>query len=301
MKLPITLSLVGLLSLQACATARPPDELLQARAAMQRAQQGPASRYALVDLHTAQQSLASAEQAYASSPRSPEVRDLSYVALRRAELAGVRGETAEAVARQSELDAQRQQAVAQNLVNTQAALATARAEQSQTREQLERERLARADAERRANAAMESLRRVAAVREEQRGTVITLSGEVLFASGESVLLPIAQQRLDEVAAALQAQGSRHLVVEGHTDARGNPADNERLSLARAHAVRNYLVTRGIDASTITAVGAGASRPVADNTTAEGRANNRRVEIVVSPSNETRNATAPTEHPPVASR
>ena len=73
-----------------------------------------------------------------------------------------------------------------------------------------------------------------------------------------------------------------MVVEGHTDSQGADAMNQELSQKRAESVRTYLVSRGIAADRITAQGFGPSRPIADNTSPEGRANNRRVEIVVKP-------------------
>ena len=72
-----------------------------------------------------------------------------------------------------------------------------------------------------------------------------------------------------------------MVVEGHTDSQGAAAFNQDLSQKRAESVRSYLVSHGIAADRITAQGFGPSRAVADNTSAEGRANNRRVEIVVA--------------------
>jgi OOP family OmpA-OmpF porin len=70
------------------------------------------------------------------------------------------------------------------------------------------------------------------------------------------------------------------VVEGHTDSNGNDASNQKLSQDRAESVRAYLVQRGVKSERITAVGKGESTPVATNDTTEGRANNRRVEIIV---------------------
>ena len=126
---------------------------------------------------------------------------------------------------------------------------------------------------------LDALGKIAAVKREARGVVITLSGSVLFASGKSELLPGAQQRLDQVAQALKTS-DRTILVEGFSDSRGSAAGNQQLSQSRAQAVLDYLVPRGIPAQRIRAVGQGASRPIAQNTTAEGRANNRRVEIVV---------------------
>jgi len=129
---------------------------------------------------------------------------------------------------------------------------------------------------------MASLQEIAKVKEESRGMVITLSGSVLFATGKYELLPIARDKLDEVAKALNDQGYKSILVEGHTDAKGSATANDSLSLKRADSVRTYLVSRGVPSDKITAQGLGSSRPVADNGTADGRANNRRVEIVVAP-------------------
>ena len=130
---------------------------------------------------------------------------------------------------------------------------------------------------------MKDLAAVAAVKEEARGMVITLSGSVLFASGKFALLNTAMTKLDQVAEALKAQDAdKRMVVEGHTDSQGSDKVNQPLSLNRGNAVRDYLVTRGVASEKITAVGLGSSRPIVDNKSAENRANNRRVEIIVSP-------------------
>jgi outer membrane protein OmpA-like peptidoglycan-associated protein len=77
-------------------------------------------------------------------------------------------------------------------------------------------------------------------------------------------------------------GDRRLLIEGHTDSQGTQENNQTLSQRRADAVRTLFVARGIAADRVTAKGFGLSRPVADNGTPEGRANNRRVEIVFLP-------------------
>jgi outer membrane protein OmpA-like peptidoglycan-associated protein len=117
--------------------------------------------------------------------------------------------------------------------------------------------------------------------------VITLSGAVLFASAKSELFEAAQIKLNEVAEALKTQTGRDIVVEGHTDSQGTAPSNVELSQKRADAVRDYLVKRGIDSARIRGQGIGQTRPIADNTTQEGRANNRRVEIIVQPAKEAR--------------
>jgi outer membrane protein OmpA-like peptidoglycan-associated protein len=177
---------------------------------------------------------------------------------------------------EAEAEARRQaEAEAQRLA---AQLETERQARAQEAQRLEAERQARVQAEQRAAQALGQLRGVQ-VREDPRGTVLTLSGSVLFASGQAELLPAARNRLEEVARAL-IQTPNVLVVEGHTDSRGTEQLNEELSRQRAEAVRDFLVSRGVPAERIEARGLGEYRPVASNTSAEGRANNRRVEIVI---------------------
>jgi outer membrane protein OmpA-like peptidoglycan-associated protein len=136
------------------------------------------------------------------------------------------------------------------------------------------------DSEKRTAAALAELAKLAAVKEEERGLVITLSGSVLFRSAESTLLSSAQVKLDQVANALLDVRARNLIVEGHTDSRGGTSYNQDLSQRRANAVRDYLIQKGYPADRIQARGMGEGHPIANNASPEGRANNRRVEIVI---------------------
>jgi outer membrane protein OmpA-like peptidoglycan-associated protein len=136
------------------------------------------------------------------------------------------------------------------------------------------------DSEKRTADALAALAKLAAVKEEERGLVITLSGGVLFRSAESTLLSSAQVKLDQVAKALLAVPARSLIVEGHTDSQGSASYNQDLSQRRADAVRDYLVQKGYPSDHIQARGKGKGSPIADNASPEGRANNRRVELVI---------------------
>ncbi|MBW4055895.1 MAG: OmpA family protein [Proteobacteria bacterium] len=136
------------------------------------------------------------------------------------------------------------------------------------------------DSEMRTNAALAELASIASLKEEQRGLVLTLSGSILFRSAESTLLPAARVKLDQVAKALLAIRARNLIVEGYTDSRGTKNYNQGLSQRRADAVRDYLVQSGYPADHIQSRGLGEGSPIANNASAEGRANNRRVEIVI---------------------
>lgn len=114
-----------------------------------------------------------------------------------------------------------------------------------------------------------------------KAQTITLQG-VEFENNSSILTAAAKQILDEVAATLRNAPQVHAEVAGHTDSVGPDDYNLWLSERRAKAVRQYLVDAGVDAGRLTAKGYGETRPLAHNGTAEGRARNRRVELVVLP-------------------
>ncbi len=114
----------------------------------------------------------------------------------------------------------------------------------------------------------------------ERGMVLTL-GDVLFNTDESNLKPGAEKTLDRLAAFLADNPDRNLLIEGHTDSRGDREYNEDLSYRRANAVRTALIGRGIAPARMAAKGLGESYPVATNDTNAGRQENRRVEIVIS--------------------
>ncbi len=107
-----------------------------------------------------------------------------------------------------------------------------------------------------------------------------IAGQITFSSGSAVLSSASTAILDEVVAALLSNGSARLQVRGHTDDVGSAATNLRLSQERAQAVVNYLVAGGVDPDRLTALGLGEAEPIASNSTAAGRAQNRRIEFVV---------------------
>jgi OOP family OmpA-OmpF porin len=102
-----------------------------------------------------------------------------------------------------------------------------------------------------------------------------------FETGSAILSADATARLDTVSETLLANPSTVVTVEGHTDDQGSATANQLLSEARAQAVVDYLLARGIGSERLTAVGYGEDRPIADNDTTEGRAANRRIEFVVN--------------------
>jgi outer membrane protein OmpA-like peptidoglycan-associated protein len=101
-------------------------------------------------------------------------------------------------------------------------------------------------------------------------------------------LPSAQVKLDSVTKALLSVSERNIIVEGHTDSRGSESYNQDLSQRRADAVREYIVKRGYPADRIQSYGMGKGSPIANNASPEGRANNRRVEIVIERQMQTSN-------------
>jgi outer membrane protein OmpA-like peptidoglycan-associated protein len=106
---------------------------------------------------------------------------------------------------------------------------------------------------------------------------------ILFQSGAAVITTSAQSELDAFAAVLQRCPDTDIYVEGHTDSDGDARANLALSVSRAEAVVNALAERGVASSRLYAVGYGESQPVADNTTAAGKAKNRRIVISVADS------------------
>jgi OOP family OmpA-OmpF porin len=103
---------------------------------------------------------------------------------------------------------------------------------------------------------------------------------VFFATGSYKLLPKSFKSLDEVVKLLKADETLMIDIDGHTDAQGSDESNQVLSDNRAGAVKNYLTSKGVDASRLKSTGYGETKPVADNKTAAGRAKNRRTEMTV---------------------
>jgi outer membrane protein OmpA-like peptidoglycan-associated protein len=259
---------------------------VRAREAYSRAEHSPESRLAPASLLSARQALDKAEAVHRDDPQSNEEKSQAYVAQRRAELAMIEG-TMQAQRNERALVEQQYEQLQTSRINmsqeqvrnlnsqlyTQGERANAALNASAAELQRERERTKNA---------LASLEKIAQVKEESRGTVLTLSGQVLFVTGKAELLPAARDQLQTVAKALIDQGdSRAIVIEGHTDSRGDEAMNMTLSQQRAEAVRSFLITAGVPAERMTAVGRGEGTPVASNDTVEGRANNRRVELVLS--------------------
>ena len=110
---------------------------------------------------------------------------------------------------------------------------------------------------------------------------ITLGADASFDTGKADLKGDGQAKLDELAAKLRGVEFDSIRVTGHTDNVGGEAANQKLSLRRANAVKQYLAKHGIDAAKIKTSGQGKTKPIADNKSAQGRARNRRVQIEIN--------------------
>ena len=266
-----------------CGEVLPPKELKDARAAYKASSEGPAGKESLVELHGAKQSLDAAEAAFKEKGDDQETRDKSYIAIRKAEFAAASARTSLAAREKKDAETEGQKFQGDTLKKTQAELANTQNTLSKTQDELKREAAARAEAEKRAAQSLADLQKIAAVKKEDRGMVITLSGGVLFPTDKSELLAGAMAQLNQVGEALVRNSpDSRITVEGHTDSQGQAAHNQELSQKRAEAVATYLRSRGIAPDRVTAVGKGPDKPIADNKTIEGRAQNRRVEIIVEP-------------------
>lgn len=201
-------------------------------------------------------------------------------------------------AEQSQLEAQQSQLKAQQaeLAAAQAKAAQAQADAERARAQAEaaEAEAKAADAQAKAAAANKSAEDANAVRERLRGQLnsvlatsetarglIVNMSDVLFDTGKYTLKPNTQISLAKVAGILQAYPGLKLQVEGYTDSTGSEAFNQTLSENRADAVKDFLTSQGVAQDGITSTGYGQANPVDDNSTAAGRAKNRRVQLVVS--------------------
>ena len=112
--------------------------------------------------------------------------------------------------------------------------------------------------------------------------VLNMPSNITFAVDQDQVIPAFYQTLDSVAIVLRKYNQTLIDVYGHTDSTGSDDYNQSLSQRRANSVANYLAVRGVNQQRMLATGFGESRPIADNSTETGRAQNRRVEIQIVP-------------------
>jgi len=274
-----TFACLGLMAaLSGCATTPPQNSTLdEAHVAVQRLAEDPsATQIASKQLQDARAALELADSAAAAHKSTDEVTHLAYLARGQAELGEATLAEARARAKVAEGEASRNRVL----------LEAREREVGVAREQTREAKAGAAASEADAAAARESEETARAkirelqAKETERGMVLTL-GNVLFDTAKATLKPGAYLVLDRLAAFLKTSPGTKIIVEGHADSRGAEEYNQELSRSRAQSVAEGLGTRGIGADRIQLVGRGKRYPVASNETAEGRQDNRRVEIVFS--------------------
>jgi outer membrane protein OmpA-like peptidoglycan-associated protein len=127
----------------------------------------------------------------------------------------------------------------------------------------------------------QELEKIAETKRTESGLVSKLKGDILFETGKSNLKPAAKKNLREMASIMKKYPENILMVKGFTDNTGSSVVNEKISRERAEAVKQELLTSGLNEQSISAQGLGPAFPIASNGTQEGRKNNRRVEIEIS--------------------
>jgi outer membrane protein OmpA-like peptidoglycan-associated protein len=289
-----------------------PLELYEARNAVRIARWTGADRYAADTLHKAEVGLYNAEEelkgkigtktvAQNSRDAAQNAEDARLITLQKLQdeqsarekaaadqrdaEARARAEQSERARLQAEADAERAKAQAQEEAERAARdKAAATAQQQAAQEQLNQARLSAEQAEREKAELREQLRQqlnlILETRETARGLIVNMS-DVLFDTGKYTLKPGAREKLAKVSGIILAHPGLKLQVEGHTDNVGSDEFNQRLSEQRADSVRDYLVSQGLSGEAISAIGLGKTMPVTTNSTAAGRQQNRRVELVVS--------------------
>ncbi len=278
-----------------------PLELYEAYNAVRIATAAGAEKYAPDIMSEAKQDLRNAAD-IDSNKKGDRKTEITFArqAVQRAEDARIVTLRKQAAERQLNSDLAKQQAQEQAAQSqVQAQQAALQAQQAQLAAEQAQAAKAQADAERAraeaaaaaanrqvqdANSVRERLRNqlnsVLATSETARGLIVNMS-DVLFDTGKYTLKPDTKIALAKVAGILQAYPGLKLQVEGYTDSVGGDDYNQKLSENRAGAVRDFLVQQGVQMNNISATGYGKADPVADNGTAQGRAQNRRVQLVVS--------------------
>jgi outer membrane protein OmpA-like peptidoglycan-associated protein len=263
------------------------DTLEQARASVRTMEQDDlASEVASRELAAARDAIAEADAAYKEREPLELIEHKAYVAQRYADISQERLAEAHAKEQIARGEAERNEVRLQS--RTREAEAAEREARAAGAEAQAAQRQAEASAQE-AQAASERNRQLEQeladlqAKQTERGLVLTL-GDVLFDTNQATLKPGAAGTLDKIAEFMRDYPDRHVLIEGHTDARGADDYNLQLSERRAGAVREALADRGIEVGRIRSVGLGEAYPIAGNDTAAGMQENRRVEIVISDEN-----------------
>jgi len=217
-------------------------------------------------------------KAKAEAEASERARLEAQVAAERAAREKAEAEAAQAAA-QAEAEKQRL-AAAQALAQQQAAQADAERARKQAEDAERARQQAEAEKGDLRKRLLDQLNSVLQTRDTARGLIVNMS-DVLFDTGKYTLRAEAREKLAKISGIVLAHPGLNLEVDGHTDNVGSSEYNQLLSEQRAATVLNFLVQQGLPESSVTSRGFGKTQPVASNDTAEGRAKNRRVELVVT--------------------
>jgi len=257
MKTPIVtlLPLVALVALTACSGApKKIDSLESARAAYSTASADKVVvKHASGELDDARAALANADRSWKEDEKRSRTEHYAYIASQKVKIANLISQRKVDDARLENMNIERQQV------------------------QLDA-RAKEVDRARDQTLAMQKQLKDMKAKVTARGIVATL-GDVLFDVGEATLKNTSAVNIDKLARFMSSDADRTAIVEGHTDNLGDEDFNLDLARERAFAVRAALIARGVAGSRITITSAGESRPVADNSTADGRRQNRRVEVI----------------------
>ena len=123
---------------------------------------------------------------------------------------------------------------------------------------------------------------------EGEGIIVKFSSGILFDIDKTALQPQAKTDITQLAASLKSNPETNILVVGHTDNTGTAAHNMDLSVRRAEAVKAYAISAGVDPARLSTQGKGDTEPIADNSTVDGRTQNRRVEIVIVANDQMKN-------------
>ena len=263
--------------------ARPRDEeipldLIQARYAIDIASGADAARLATPEYTAAEQLLARAEAAQKDKKYS--VRNTTPQIAREATQKAEDAREAAVLARAKEQEFEAARSAREEAERKAAGEAAVAAEEASRRQAAAADSAALA-AEKKAQADLTArLNRALPTTLTDRGIVAQIA-DVQFATGQATLNTSAREALARFSGIVVTYPTLKFTVEGHTDITGSDETNRKLSYARAITVRDYLIGQGVDAASISVEGLGPSRPVADNATKEGRAANRRVEIILT--------------------
>jgi outer membrane protein OmpA-like peptidoglycan-associated protein len=270
------------LALGACASIPQSNPALEnARITVQTAEADPnVNKYSALDLDVARKDLSNAENA-AMHHQDAAIAQSAYLATQNARLAQAHGaakaDDARVAAGQAERDQIMLAARTRDADNAKVAAANSKQVADSALNQRDQANVETA----RVQAELDALKATPT----PRGMVLTL-GDVLFDTGRAELKSGASRKLDQLAQFLVEHPDRRVQIDGFTDSIGTDSYNEELSQRRANAVREALISRGVESSRIGTEGYGKSYPVANNTDSGGRQLNRRVEVVIGGNNGT---------------